>query len=248
MHYALQKSCGAPFSFLACYILTSCFSGWGEETCVLFILGTASICNVLCYEKKLKTRSCLTRIHGTKVSGWKCILFAWAYLCSFPPAKYLRMYSTAAFLIWSVSFLSVRGHSCKPVPNRLNLKSCFSAAFRARFTISCSSLFPKSLPVSLSQVLPWMVFLKWRSPRLLRIQWHLGKGRRGWDPVTSQKTQTPSSNEGQLLTSWVVTRPVPYLSPKEISSSGSSAMCFFGITINGELALHLQVDPIRSWD
>lgn len=160
------------------------------------------------------------------------------------PCKILKNVLNCCFFM--IRFiLSVRGHPCKPVPNHLNLKSCLSSLRPCTILPSHVPLF--SLPVSLSQVLPWMVFLKWRSPRRLRIQRGLGKGWRGCHPVTSPKTQT-ELNEGRLLTSRVVTQPVPYLSPKEISSRGGSAMCFFGITINGELASHLQVDPIRSGD
>lgn len=64
VHYALQKSCDAPFSFLACYILTSRFSGWGEETCVLFIPNTQALQAFVMssvMKKKIKNKDMLNK-------------------------------------------------------------------------------------------------------------------------------------------------------------------------------------------
>lgn len=45
----------------------------------------------------------------------------------------------------------------------------------AWLVLTCSYLYPDCLRLSISQVLPWMVFLKWGSLRSPRIQWHQEK-------------------------------------------------------------------------
>lgn len=132
-----------------------------------------------------------------KGSEWKLILLAWAYLCPFPPAKIFQNVFNCRFSsVWSTTWpfiLSVRGHASKPVPNDLDLNTASTCLSALEPCMICPPMFlfsRQSLPLSISLVLPWMVFLKWRSPRSLAIQWHLAKDRWGCDPVTSPKTQT----------------------------------------------------------
>lgn len=105
---------------------------------------------------------------------------------------------------------SIRGYSFKHAgksPGYKAKRSCFQEVLiflcpplqtvslhsnHAQFILPRSSLFPQSLPVSISEVLPWMVFLKWRSLWSRRIQWHLGKDWR--EAVIHLPPQRPKLN------------------------------------------------------
>lgn len=157
--------------------------------------------------------------------------------------------------------ISVRGHSCKHVGNSPGnqTKKLFSHTVLPQttslhsnhvwFVLPCPSLSSQSLPHSISQVLPWMVFLKWRSLRWHIIQWHLGKDWWSCDPVTSPKTHTKLFQWGTVANILNLNLDSSLSLPMAISTVVTGVQyAFFRITINDLLALYLQVDPICFGD
>lgn len=126
-------------------------------------------------------------------------------------------------------------------PPAWNLPPAASAA------LSPCMICPPLLPLSISQVLPWMVFLKWRSPAVARNPPAPRKKRETGGDVIQLPPRRPEMNS---LLQWGTDANILNLnlaasiSPCRGAHRAGGRGAFYGMTINAGLPLYLQVDPI----